>query len=77
MLITLSKNVPKVHAHAMCLIYELQVNLHSNQQNELPDHMQAFLHHPILHQQAQHTLLEKDIINILVNNISQDGFTKN
>jgi hypothetical protein len=38
--------------------------------------MQAFPHHSILHQQARHTLLEKDIINSLVNEISQDGFIK-
>jgi len=28
-------------------------------QNELPDHTHAFPHHPILHRQEQHTLLEK------------------
>jgi len=41
------------------LKFMLQVNLHLTGQNELPDHMQAFLHHPIWHQQEQHTLLQK------------------
>ena len=35
------------------------MNLHLTGQNELPDHTHAFPHHPILHRQEQHTLLEK------------------
>ena len=41
------------------LEFKLQMNLHLTGQNELPDRTHAFLHHPILHRQEQHTLLEK------------------